>query len=371
MPTSKIGLHDLDPSLFETLSNISGSNSQTKIFPLQVVASEDNQTIFPIGLDTFDAETDFAFVQSGVTNLFYGADFTIENKNIILKEGVPAGRTLGIYVLKNVEQIDEEDYVSGTNLAPGSVTPDKIGGILPIEKGGTGANSAEEARANLGINDEDYLPLAGGTLSGSIYIKGNGYPHYVLEETTSGRAGYMEMSPSGVLWNINKLDNSNLTALYLNPEGSSSLLKLRTLQNNVDNYYDIFGTHNKDLLKSVIQEMITNGEIQTGGESVIRQITRGTASTNGDLTISCNITNPDKVIVLLDVNGTATGSHAAKSGGSTALGAGAGGVYLKSISTTNIVVSGKAPSGNSPTGSAYPTMTTTSITFSYQIIEFM
>jgi hypothetical protein len=75
------------------------------------VASEDNQTIFPIGLDTFDAEKDFAFVQSGITNLFYGADFTIENKNIILNEGVPAGRTLGIYVLKNVENTDIETYI--------------------------------------------------------------------------------------------------------------------------------------------------------------------------------------------------------------------------------------------------------------------
>jgi hypothetical protein len=158
MPTSKIGLHDLDPSLFETLSNISSSNSQTKIFPLQVVASEDNQTIFPIGLDTFDAEKDFAFVQSGVTNLFYGADFTIENKNIILKEGVPTGRTLGIYVLKNVAQTDEEDYVSGANLAPGSVTPDKIGGVLPIEKGGTGAATAEEALTNLGaVSNKDFV----------------------------------------------------------------------------------------------------------------------------------------------------------------------------------------------------------------------
>lgn len=131
MPTSKIGLHDLDPSLFETLSNISGSNSQTKIFPLQVVASEDNQTVFPIGLDTFDAETDFAFVQSGVTNLFYGADFTIENKNIILKEGVPAGRTVGIYVLKNVESTDIETYIQGTQITPGSIPLDRLAEEIP------------------------------------------------------------------------------------------------------------------------------------------------------------------------------------------------------------------------------------------------
>ena len=240
--------------------------------------------------------------------------------------------------------------------------------ILPIEKGGTGASTAEEAKANLGISDKDCLPLTGGTLSGSIYIKSNGYPHYVLEETTSGRAGYMEMSPSGVLWNINKLDNSNLTALYLNPEDSSSLLKLRTLKNNVDNYYDIFGTHNKDLLKSVIQEMITNGEIQTGGESVIRKITRGTASVNGDLTISCSITDPSKVVVLLNPNGSiATATDETQY--SSHSGAGAGNVYLKSVSTSGITVSGFGITSDGWSGDTY--LTSGPITFSYQIIEYM
>ena len=58
---------------------------------------------------------------------------------------------------------------------------------------------------------------------------------------------------------------------------------------------------------------------------MIRKITRGTArGLREDVTIDCNITNPDKVIVLLNVGGTTRTSFYT--------------AYLVSVSTTNIVV---------------------------------
>ena len=81
--------------------------------------------------------------------------------------------------------------------------------------------------------------------------------------------------------------------------------------------------------------------------SVIRKITRGVnsdiSSTESDISISCSITNPDKVIVLLD---SAYGGDILRH------------IYLKSVSTTNIVINGYISSGNRKA-------------FSYQIIEFM
>ena len=102
--------------------------------------------------------------------------------------------------------------------------------------------------------------------------------------------------------------------------------------------------------------------------SIIRKITRGTSSANGDVTISCSITDTNKVIVLLDVDGTLS---SAVSGSSSSYGtaAGAGNVYLKSVSASNIVVSGHGITSTGYSGSR--SLTTSTITFSYQIIEFM
>jgi hypothetical protein len=91
---------------------------------------------------------------------------------------------------------------------------------------------------------------------------------------------------------------------------------------------------------------------------VIRKITRGTARGEGNITISCSITNPNKVIVLLnpDVTGGARGGFS-YSGGA---------VYLQSVSNTNIIVYAAGATSDSSAD-----FDTTSITFSYQIIEFM
>ena len=98
---------------------------------------------------------------------------------------------------------------------------------------------------------------------------------------------------------------------------------------------------------------------------MIRKITRGTSSGNGEITISCNITDTNKVIVLLDADYN-VGSTSNNTGPTAAA---AGSVYLKSVSTTNIVVIAKGLNVIFSSGSYK--YSTTNVNFSYQIIEFM
>ena len=99
---------------------------------------------------------------------------------------------------------------------------------------------------------------------------------------------------------------------------------------------------------------------------MIRKITRGTSTASGsNVTISCSITDISKVIVLLDTDCTYGSYTNSDTGG----GAAGGGVYLVSISNSNIIVKGQGISTSGYSGSNYITKGT--VTFSYQIIEFM
>ena len=79
--------------------------------------------------------------------------------------------------------------------------------------------------------------------------------------------------------------------------------------------------------------------------SVIRSITRGTKNIDGDVTISCSIIDTSKVLVIL--NGACKTYFEYDSG-----------VYLKSVSNTNIVLGSVNTDKNT-------------INISYQIVEFM
>ena len=90
---------------------------------------------------------------------------------------------------------------------------------------------------------------------------------------------------------------------------------------------------------------------------MIRKITRGVSTVNGEKTISCTITNPNKVIVILNCDftiGTSSGGYSSS----------AGSIYLKSVSANNIIVCGYG-AGNA----CYEK--SNKVDFSYQIIEFM
>lgn len=130
------------------------------------------------------------------------------------------------------------------------------------------------------------------------------------------------------------------------------------LFNDLDNYALSDHTHSNyvtsDQVSTIVSESIESGEIVVSN-SVIRKITRGTSSGNGDVTINCSITNPDKVIVLLDVDIHMNyESDYGEQGGS--------GIYLKSVSTSKIVVN---------VYGSYTHSGWINRSFSYQIVEFM
>lgn len=133
--TSKIGLRDLDESLisfFERLASTSGGGQLVQ--HKQIVAAEtDGQTEFPIELETFDAANDCIMVQSGRTLLFPDTDFTISGNNIVLKAGVKTGKTIGIYIWKNLKQVDEETFINDSQLADGAVSMEKLGEDVTAE----------------------------------------------------------------------------------------------------------------------------------------------------------------------------------------------------------------------------------------------
>lgn len=104
------------------------------IYPMQCVATTDGQTTFDIDLETFDTTTDTVLVQSGVTMLFPNADFTVSNKKVTLLEGVPVGRTIGIYVFKNMPA-GEDGSVSGAAIIPNSLDLDRLKEMPVTRKG--------------------------------------------------------------------------------------------------------------------------------------------------------------------------------------------------------------------------------------------
>ena len=95
------------------------------VFPLPTEATVEDQTVFQIDLDTFSIDTDTVLVQSGRTMLFPEKDFSVVNNTVVLKEGVEKGRTIGIYVMKNVP-VGEDGSVAGIVISPGSLPLDRL-----------------------------------------------------------------------------------------------------------------------------------------------------------------------------------------------------------------------------------------------------
>lgn len=90
-------------------------------------------------------------------------------------------------------------------------------GTLSVEKGGTGATSASDARTNLGItpanigaaassHTHSYLPLSGGTLTGSLTVNDNIYGKGTFVSQTNSYPGLTIQNASG----------ANLAMLYSN-----------------------------------------------------------------------------------------------------------------------------------------------------------
>lgn len=89
-------------------------------------ANTEGQTLFSIDLSTFNFRTDSVLVQSGRTLLSPTLDYVVQSHSIVLNEGVPLGRTIDIYVYKNVENLDTEKVIDGRQLGIGSIPLDRL-----------------------------------------------------------------------------------------------------------------------------------------------------------------------------------------------------------------------------------------------------
>lgn len=98
-------------------------------------------------------------------------------------------------------------------------------GTLSVEKGGTGATSASDARTNLGItpanigaatssHTHSYLPLSGGTLTGTLTVNNNIYGKGVLVSQTNSYPGLTLQNTSGA--NLAMLYSNGTTGEYSN-----------------------------------------------------------------------------------------------------------------------------------------------------------
>lgn len=99
---------------------------QMKLYTEMKVATEDNQTVFTIDLDTFVDTSDTILVQSGTLMLFPNEDFSVSGKTVTLMEGVHAGCTVGIYIFKQIEHTDINYYISGLMIEPQSMPVSKL-----------------------------------------------------------------------------------------------------------------------------------------------------------------------------------------------------------------------------------------------------
>lgn len=99
-------------------------------YDISHVAESDGQRQFAIDLSTFNVVTDSVLVQSGRTLLSPTLDYVVQSHSVVLNEGVPRGRTVDIYVYKNVENLDEEKTIDGVQIAVGSIPLDRLDGSV-------------------------------------------------------------------------------------------------------------------------------------------------------------------------------------------------------------------------------------------------
>jgi hypothetical protein len=116
----------------EQLNSVS-SSSKLISHVLPIEATEENQTIFPINLETFDAANDTVLVQDGITLLLSNSGFTVENNTIVMTTPWGLGDTGSILILKNTPVLADEVAISGAAIENNSITLDKLSADITTE----------------------------------------------------------------------------------------------------------------------------------------------------------------------------------------------------------------------------------------------
>jgi hypothetical protein len=102
-----------------------GDPSKLKTIDEHYTATE-GQTVFTIAYKTFDYLKDRVDVISGRTVLSPDLDYTLTGNKVVFVEGVPAGRTVTIRIMKNVNTDAEDKTMSGAYIADKSIPLSKL-----------------------------------------------------------------------------------------------------------------------------------------------------------------------------------------------------------------------------------------------------
>lgn len=187
------------------------------VYPLSVTATEDNQTTFPIDLSTFDVDTDTVLVQSGRTMLFPNQDFTVNGSTVVLNEGVPSGRTIGIYVFKNVP-LGEDGSVSGKVINPNSLPLDRLAEMPSAEQVGAlpiidAKNADYDMDVILTTPDTNAFYITNSETLNTPYKKGVTLANNctIYSYTDSGNYGYQIAFLAGGIPLMRILDSGNIS----------------------------------------------------------------------------------------------------------------------------------------------------------------
>ena len=278
-------------------------------------AETEGQTVFPINLESFDVNTDTVFVQSGRTMLSPNLDFTIVDNSIVLKEGVPQGRNVDVYVFKNIP-VGEEGGVTGLVLMKNSVpldrltempTAEQIGALPTKVANNTDYNNLAstgyfEMQGNCPNNPHggtdthfhvlcfhhhvdgwnkqvafdvrgDYMFVRtqqGGVWSEwyrPVYLDKNNKIHHDMIITTNEANGESMLIDGSYYGLIQKRQGNNIAQLIANAGDNTAWFNFSTDRGATFKEHQLFGQHNKPKKTYVGNGSATERVINTGGIS--------------------------------------------------------------------------------------------------------
>lgn len=276
------------------------------VYPISHVAETDGQRQFAINLSTFNPVTDNVFVVSGRTFMSSTLDYVVQSHSIVLNEGVPKGRTLDIYVFKNVENLDTEKTIDGLQIAKGSIPLDRlngsVGGKLHMYDACQEATVDGQTEFDIPIVSFDETEDALWVFEGYLML------HKGLDYTLkNGKVVLTEGVHEGCtisMYVFKQVEQTNQEKLISGLMIEPGTLPLDRLAEEIPTpTAESLGAVKEEDLPETIQSLLTGGEI-----SMIKSIQRGVAScTDNETTnVSINTVNPDKTVVHYETIGGRT-----------------------------------------------------------------